>query len=218
MSLFREYIYLSLSCQDWKGENAIATSTHSARKRILDTAADLFSQQGYRAVGTDTIIEQAGVAKMTLYRHFPGKNVLICAYIEQTIENFWAWFDHVIAQHPDSPREQLIAIFEGLATTVAEPTFSGCSCLSAAIEFPQLDHPAHRLALQHKQEVQARFQDLSARAGAQQPVMLATQLLLLMNGLLMQGRMEGPADFILSMTQATRALIDAQLDPLKGRE
>jgi|SRR5438552_2279221 len=190
----------------------MAASTHSARQRILATATDLFSREGYRAVGTDTIIERSGVAKMTLYRHFAAKNDLICAYIEQTIEDFWTSFEQVISEHPDSPRAQLVAIFEMLAATVADPAFCGCSCLHAAVEFPQRDHPAHQVAFQHKQDVRTRFRNLAAQAGTQQPDMLADQLLLLMNGLLMQGRMEGSTDVASPVVQAARALIDAQLE------
>src|SRR5258708_2467939 len=102
-------------------------STHSARQRILATAADLFLREGYRAVGIDTIIERSGVAKMTLYRHFSSKNDLINAFIEQTIQQFWAWFEQAISDHPDSPRAQLVAIFETLACLVADPDFYGCS-------------------------------------------------------------------------------------------
>lgn len=185
--------------------------TLSARQRILATATDLFSRQGYRAVGTDTIIERSGVAKMTLYRHFAAKNDLICAYIEQTIEDFWASFEQVLSEHPGSPRVQIIAIFEMLATKVADAAFCGCSCLHAAVEFPQLDHPAHQVALQHKRDVRTRFRDLAEQAGAQQPDLLADQLLLLMNGMLMQGRMEGPTEVAAPVVQAARALIDAQL-------
>jgi len=184
---------------------------HSARERILATATDLFSREGYRAVGTDTIIERSGVAKMTLYRHFAGKNDLICAYIEQTIESFWATVDQIVSKHSDAPREQLVEMFEMLAADVAEPTFCGCSCLHAAVEFPEPEHPAHHLAQRHKRDVRERFREIAQRAGAQQPEVLADQLLLLMDGLLMQGRMQGPIDLSLPVVQAAKALIDVQL-------
>jgi AcrR family transcriptional regulator len=184
---------------------------HSARERILATATDLFSREGYRAVGTDTIIERSGVAKMTLYRHFAGKNDLICAYIEQTIESFWVTVEQIVSKHPDAPREQLVEMFEVLAAEVAAPTFWSCSCLHAAIEFPESDHPAHHLAQQHKQDVRERFREIAQQAGARQPEVLADQLLMLMDGLLMQGRMQGPIDLSLPVVQAAKALIDVQL-------
>ncbi|GHO51351.1 TetR/AcrR family transcriptional regulator [Ktedonospora formicarum] len=189
----------------------MADVSHSARQRILATATDLFSREGYRAVGTDTIIERAGIAKMTLYRHFSSKNELINAFIEETIQQFWVWFERAISEHPDSPRAQLVAIFETLASIVADPDFHGCSCLQAAVEFPELEHPSHQLALQFKQRVHTRFREIGTQAGAQQPDLLADQLLLLMNGALMQGRMRVASFSAQAVVQAARALIEAQV-------
>lgn len=188
----------------------MTASSNSARERILTTATELFSREGYRAVGTDTIIERSGVAKMTLYRHFAAKNDLICSYIEKTIEDLWTLFGQAINKHPDSPKEQLVTFFEMLALQVADPGFYGCSCLNAAVEFPQLDHPAHQLALQHKQDVRAHFLHLAEQAEVRHPDVLADQLLLLMNGMLMQGRMQGPTNLVAPVVQAVKALIDAR--------
>ena len=55
-----------------------------ARERILDAAYDLFSRRGIRAVGIDTIVERAGVARMTLYRHFASKDALVLAFLAGT--------------------------------------------------------------------------------------------------------------------------------------
>ena len=46
----------------------------SARERILDAAYELFSRRGIQAVGVNEVIEHAGVATATLYRHFPSKD------------------------------------------------------------------------------------------------------------------------------------------------
>ncbi len=42
----------------------------------LSTAQELFARQGYRAVGIDTLLAEAGVAKMTLYKQFGSKRLL----------------------------------------------------------------------------------------------------------------------------------------------
>lgn len=78
------------------------------------------------------------------------------------------------------------------------------------VEFPELEHPSHQLALQFKQTVHTRFREIGAQAGAQQPDLLADQLLLLMNGALMQGRMQGSTYSARAVVQAARALVDAQ--------
>lgn len=192
-------------------EKSMTGSTRSARQQILDTAADLFFREGYRAVGIDTIIERSGVAKMTLYRHFASKDELIAAYLVQTNEQFWAWFEEATGKHPDSPRAQLVAVFQALATLVTKSTCYGCPFLHAATEFPALDHPGHRVALEHKQAVRTRLRYLAAQADARHPEVLADQLLLLMDGAFIQARMFGPANPASHVAQAAITLIEAHL-------
>lgn len=185
-------------------------STRSTRQQIIETAADLFFREGYRAVGIDTIIERSGVAKMTLYRHFLSKDALIVAYLERTDEQFWAWFEGATSKYPDSPRAQLLAVFEALAALVSKPTCYGCPFLHAATEFPALEHPGHRVALEHKQAVRTRLRELATQAGAYQPDVLADQLLLLMDGAFLQARMFGPTNPTVHVAQAAATLIEAQ--------
>ena len=47
-----------------------------ARERVLGTAYELFHRHSLHTVGVDRIVAEAGVAKTTLYRHFPSKDEL----------------------------------------------------------------------------------------------------------------------------------------------
>jgi AcrR family transcriptional regulator len=124
----------------------------SARTRILDTAAALFYEHGFHAVGIDLVIERAGVAKTTLYRHFPSKDDLIVAYLEDAEESFWAWFDNML-DPSTGPRGQLIGLFDAVAKLATDRACLGCAFQVTAAEFPELDHPGHATALAHKQAV-----------------------------------------------------------------
>jgi AcrR family transcriptional regulator len=148
---------------------------------------------------------------MTLYRHFASKNALIIAYLEQTNNSFWSWVEQAISEHPADPREQLVAIFEKLAELLTDPASCGCAFQHAAIEFPQIEHPIHQVAIQQRQSVHACFCTLAAQTAIQQPDLLADQLLLLVDGALMQARLRGPIDLALPLVQSAQALIDAQL-------
>jgi AcrR family transcriptional regulator len=53
------------------------------RERLLGVAIRLFLEEGIRAVGVHRIVDEAGVAPMTLYRHFGGKEGLVVAALEQ---------------------------------------------------------------------------------------------------------------------------------------
>src|ERR1017187_6004453 len=81
--------------------------TETARDRIVRTASELFYNHGFHAVGIDLIIERAGVAKATLYRHFSTKDDLISAYLEDADARFSEWFDASInpdERHPLAQR------------------------------------------------------------------------------------------------------------------
>lgn len=180
-----------------------------ARERILAVAARRFYRDGFRAVGVDAIIAESNVAKMTLYRHFPSKDDLIVAYLEESNLRFWAWLEAALGQ--GSPREQLLALFEGVQQLAMSPTCTGCTFQHAAADFPTLDHPGHRIALAHKQAVLARLGGLAAAAGVPNPDRLAAQLLLLMDGAFVAARMFGPDNHAVHAATAASILIMAAL-------
>lgn len=65
-----------MSCSVVKGEGPFDpfTVTH---ERILETALGLFSTKGYLGATTREIARQAGIAEVTLFRHFPSKEKLL---------------------------------------------------------------------------------------------------------------------------------------------
>lgn len=181
----------------------------SARDQILAVAGALFFQHGYRAIGVDMIIAEAGVAKATLYRHFPSKDDLIVAYLEDANERFWQWFNEAVASAPTAhPRDQLLAIFQRLQKLVTTPTCWGCPFLIAASEFPDRDHPGHRVAIANKAALRARLLELSEQLAANQPEALANQLYLMMDGAFMSVRMFGIDNPAANISRQAAAAID----------
>ncbi|HEV2075129.1 MAG TPA: TetR/AcrR family transcriptional regulator [Thermoleophilaceae bacterium] len=55
----------------------------STRAALVTAARELFSERGYRAVGTSEIVERAGVTRGALYHHFRDKRDLFRAVYEQ---------------------------------------------------------------------------------------------------------------------------------------
>lgn len=188
----------------------------SARRRILDTAADLFYRHGFHAVGVDLVIERAGVAKTTLYRHYPSKDDLIVAYLEDADSGFWAWFD--AALDPAAPPvDQLTGLFEAVGSLATGRACQGCAFQMTAAEFPDPDYPGHVTALAHKQAVRRRLRDLAAAAGAADAAALADGLLLLMDGAFAAARMYPRSSPAASVADAARTLVDAHTGPRPRR-
>jgi AcrR family transcriptional regulator len=182
------------------------------KDQLFQTAAQLFYRQGYRATGVDTIAAESGIGKMTLYRHYPSKDDLIVAYLRDSDRIFWSGFEQITGD-ASNPRKKLLAFFEALQGYVLSEACYGCPFLNAAAEYPDPDHPAHRVAVEHKRGVAARFRALAEAAGAVRPEALAAALVLLMDGAYMTSRMFGasPDNPAAHLAEAARAIIDTSL-------
>jgi AcrR family transcriptional regulator len=180
------------------------------RERILETAGNLFYTQGYRAVGVDKIIADSGVAKMTFYKHFPSKDDLIVAYLQNATDGFWRWMDGILLENSD-PKAGLLAIFVAVAKLSSSPACLGCAFAHAAGEFPDHNHPAHAVAKAYKQGVLQKLEALSRAMGAKDPVGLSQDLMLLMDGAWAAARMFGANNHAARAAQTARVLIEAQV-------
>lgn len=152
------------------------------RAHLMATAWRLFYRDGYRVVGIDTILAEAGVAKMTLYNHFPSKEDLIVAVLEKRDLEIRAGLHAAVEAAGRSPNRRLLGVFDWLDAWFASDDFKGCAFIRALSEYPEPDHPIHRTAWRHKQAVTALLTELTAAAGAKNPATLAETLSLLIDG------------------------------------
>ena len=186
-----------------------AIRTSSKREALLDAAEALFARQGYRAVGIDTVLARAGVAKMTLYKHFGSKEELIAAVLERRAEAIAATLAERIAAAPGRPRERLLAVFDWLEEAVRSPGFHGCLFIKAASEYPAPDDLPRRAALAFKEGCRHLLEGLSRDVGAGDPEGLARQLQLLLEGTLAMAFLQRNPRAASDARQAAMTLLEA---------
>src|SRR5260221_6868886 len=151
----------------------------SARKRIFDTASELFYLKGIRAGGVETIGGEADTTKMSLYRNFPSKDQLVAEWLREHDANFWQTWDAMASRYPKDPRRQIKAAFALLAKHVADPRARGCPMANAAVENTEKDHPARKMIETHKAKIRARLLHMCNPIESPEPPLLADQLVLL---------------------------------------
>ena len=166
----------------------------SARERILATASELFYRDGIRVTGVDTVVEQSGVSKTSLYRLFDSKDTLIAAYAAERDQVFWAWWDGVEEQHAGDPRALLEALLSGVAEKIGRPAYRGCPFLNLATELPDKNHPGRVIAQDNKEDMRARLATIIAKLGVGDPNRTASQIALIINGAFVTGLIAEPAD------------------------
>ena len=185
-----------------------AVARQPARERILDAAFRLFYAHGPRGVGVDTVIAESGVAKATLYKHFPRKDDLVLAYLDRVDQ---AWFGALRAAARaagDDPRDQLVGMFDALALACRRDGYHGCAFINTAAE-SVAGTDVHARTVEHKRVVRAWVRDLARRADAADPDLLARQITLLLDGGLSAGVLDAAADTPVAARAAARVLVDA---------
>jgi AcrR family transcriptional regulator len=160
-----------------------AATPPSARMRILDSAYELFSHHGLRAVGIERIIEQSGVAKKTFYRHFPSKVDLTLAFLDTRGERWTRdWLVAEIQRLAAAPREQLLAVFDALDEWFHSDDFESCALIAALLEVRDKADPVHQAAVHQLAVITEILRDLARAAGFADPERLGDRIHILMMG------------------------------------
>lgn len=158
------------------------------RTAILDAAHRCFVQRGITATGVDTIAAEAGVSKRTLYNHFPSKDDLLLAYIDDSDRRWQQW----LLAHLDGVREpldRLMIYVDGYfreppkdANDDGDPPFRGCLLINAAAEQPGTSGVVLERVQELKLRTHAEITELVRDAGVSDPQRTSDTIALLLEG------------------------------------
>ena len=183
----------------------------TARDRIFAAARELFYRHGIKAVGVESIAQEAGATKMSLYRAFESKDVLVAECLRDSERQFWAWWDAALAPFPGQPRAQLLSLFDAFVAKAKTCDTRGCPIGNAAVELSDDEHPGRKIVIAYNREKRRRLRELCRELGANEPDLLADSLHLLIEGGYMSRLTLGAAGPITAVRHAAEILIDAHL-------
>ena len=179
----------------------------SARERLLAAADELFYEGGIHSVGIDRVIERAGVAKATLYRHFPSKDALVLAFLERR-ETLWT---HGVVEdgaraRGRTPEERLLAIFDVFDEWFQAEDFEACSFINVLLELGP-SHPVGQASIDYLENIRGVVSSLAEEAGLRDPEAFARSWHILMKGSIISAA-EGDRDAAKRAQAIARLLID----------
>jgi AcrR family transcriptional regulator len=183
--------------------------TRDARRRILEAAADLVTVGGLDAATPAAIAERAGAGKMSLYRHFSGKDELVAEALAERDLDYRAW---LIGDPADgTPLERLLALFARAARQADHggSSFIGCPYVSARLNVPGDDHPAAPVVAAHKDGVRRELAALLTEIGVPDPEQGAHVVLMLLDGALVHSVIHGDGDPVRAARAALPGLVSA---------
>ncbi len=163
--------------------------TSLVRNQIVETASRLFYKQGYNGTGINQIIEEAGVAKASLYQHFHSKEDLLVEYLTlKGIETNTALKEQ--ADKFGTPREKVLAIFDLLAELSSQPEYYGCNFLNIVSELPVNSEKIRAIIRKQKDDVRTMFANILKPVHKEK---LADELYMLFDGALITNKVHGNA-------------------------
>src|SRR5579862_283649 len=184
-----------------------ARETTGARERILSAAYRLFSTRGIRDVGVDEVIELAGVAKATLYRHFPSKDDLVLEFLRRRVDLGGAgWIEREVGARGTTPEDQLLSIFDLFDEWFHELDFEGCSFIRVLLEMGPA-HPLGQASAAFMDDARVVVQRLAEEADLRDPAGFSSSWHLLMRGSCVQA-VGGDLDAAASAKEMGRLLIE----------
>ncbi|WP_277753743.1 TetR/AcrR family transcriptional regulator [Sphingomonas oligophenolica] len=172
-------------------------------------ASDLFYRGGVRAVGMEMIVERSGVAKTTIYRHFPTKDALIEAFLEREDREFWQQWEEVVASHAGESRRALSGLCDWVGDRVSRDNYRGCPQINVAAEFAECEHPARKVAHRHKAEMVERLTALCRELDISTAELRAHQIGLLFDGAFMSNGRLGNVGAAAILNDAVGRLVGA---------
>ncbi len=187
----------------------------SASKRdvLIQRAFKIFQENGFHATGMDKLVKLTGVSKTAMYRHFRTKDDLILAVLKLRDEQFRNWLVQRIEELAQTPEQQLLALFDVLGEWFERDDFKGCMFIKASAEYQDDSHPLKVASAEHKRLLLVYFSNIAARTKAQDPGLLARQLLMLKEGAIVTAHLQGIEDVAREARKAAEVLLHAALAP-----
>lgn len=163
-----------------------------ARSRLLTTATRLFYAEGIHAVGIDRIVAEAQVTRATLYRHFPGKEDLVLAYLNDVDRAMRSQADEAIAAGLPAP-DTIRALSRSIAQGIRSQGFRGCAFLNAAAEYPAPESPVRQAVLAHREWFLETVTELLAKVRQADAEPAARHFVMMRDGAMAAGCLFDPA-------------------------
>jgi AcrR family transcriptional regulator len=184
-----------------------AAANPGPRERLLASAQRLTAVQGV-GVGVDAILEDASVARRSLYQHFGGKDELIAASLLESAHQDEERYRAALDSGGSNPRQRVLAVFDQLDETTSTAGFRGCRYVAAELSLTDPGHPAHQVTRTYTERLHALFEKELADLGNPDPAAGADQILVLIDGVLVLAALRPGSH----PAQTVRPLVEQLLD------
>lgn len=166
----------------------------STEEKLLLTARRLFCRVGIHATGISRILEEAGVARRSLYMHYGSKENLLKAVFDTEASMWFRWFDLDLPNLECSARERVLSLFDLLEEWFEKQDFFGCVFINAVAEHEKDCSWVKDVAVAHRERINGRLRAMVAASGAKDPDLVTEKLSLIIDGAIVTAMVTGSSE------------------------
>ncbi|MGX5817386.1 TetR/AcrR family transcriptional regulator [Chitinophaga lutea] len=133
--------------------------TSAPKQRIMETATRLFYRQGYNNTGINQILDEAKVAKASLYQHFTSKEELGLEYLRESAEQWAVGLEQWMVKKK-SAAQKVAVCFDYLEYVMQQQDFMGCRFINMMAEVGESSDMIYSEIFAHKTRVRSYFRKL----------------------------------------------------------
>lgn len=152
------------------------------KEAVLQAATELFSEYGYHAVGVDAIVAKSKVAKMTFYKYFPSKDILIENVLIRRDRELRVGITDAV-NRAKTPLLKIKAIFNWYQRWFDSSDFHGCMFIKASEEFPEKGSRVKEVSQEHKSWLAGLTEGFLKEIGVKNPRAISLHLMVVLDGL-----------------------------------
>jgi AcrR family transcriptional regulator len=136
----------------------------TVKDKIVATASALFYENGYNLTGIDQVIEEADIARGSLYYHFESKTDLLLACLDTFQENWFKGLEEFLKPITD-PKKKVLAIFDYRIMQQQKTGLDGCLFIKINNETGKTDTRILERVQANKDKLKACIRKLTAQCG-----------------------------------------------------
>jgi len=174
------------------------------KERIIETASDLFYNQGFNQTGINQIIAEAGVAKASMYQHFRSKEDVAVAYLQQRHINWMGDLKSFLSNEKTNTAK-VIKSFDYLQSWLDDVNYRGCGFQNIICDLPKDHHKIKDQVVLHKNDVKDLV--LSLLQEEKNPDELCNELLVLLEGAIILSQIQKNNWPIIAAKNAAKKLL-----------
>jgi AcrR family transcriptional regulator len=187
-------------------EAVVEQGGSEVRQRLLASATELFYAEGLRATSVDRVVEHASTTKVSFYRHFRSKDHLVVEYLRLLAEGEQGGMRAAIDGAGSRPGHALELLAVHLEAASRSAGFRGCPFINAAAEYPDAGSVVRRTIHEHRERCRRLFEEMIEPLGLADPEGVAADLMLLRDGVMVNGYLDSRGELAASFLRGSRAL------------